>query len=136
MWSSGDLEVSYCHPPHETLQGFFSRYFMSANLTSLPSSEIYDLMKLIYEINDYHHHHPPTSALLQLTIDVATGLNKRKPPHPTICVTVDLTVAFDTVNHNVLLSKMERSTLPELHQRQVTGYYLQRRKVEGNDSPH
>ena len=47
-----------------------------------------------------------TSALLQLTSDVATGFNQRKPPHQTICVAVDLTA---------------RSTLPqavELHQRQ------------------
>ena len=49
--------------------------------------------------------HSTTSALLHLTSDVATGLNQRKPPHQTICVAVDLAVAFDTVNHNVLLSK-------------------------------
>ena len=57
--------------------------------------------------------HSTTSALLQLTSDVATGFNQRKPPHRTICVAVDLTAAFDTVNHNALLSKIARSTLPE-----------------------
>ena len=36
-----------------------------------------------------------------------------KAPHHTVCVAVDLTAAFDTVNHNVLLSKIVRSTLPE-----------------------
>ena len=54
-----------------------------------------------------------TSALLQLTSDIATGFNQRKPPHRTVCVAVDLTAAFVTVNHNVLLSKIVRSTLPE-----------------------
>ena len=55
--------------------------------------------------------HSTTSALLQLTSDVATGFNQRKPPHCTVCVAVDLTAAFDTVNHNVLLSKIVRSIL-------------------------
>ena len=57
--------------------------------------------------------HSTTSALLQLTSDIATGFNQRKPTHCTVCVAVDLTAAFDTVNHNVLLSKIVRSTLPE-----------------------
>ena len=58
--------------------------------------------------------HSTISALLQLTSDVATDFNQRKPPHRTICVAVDLTAAFDTVNHNVLLSKIVRSTLPKV----------------------
>ena len=57
--------------------------------------------------------HSITSALLQLTSDIATGFNQRKPPHRTVCVAVDLTAAFDIVNHNILLSKIVRSTLPE-----------------------
>ena len=40
--------------------------------------------------------HSTTSALLQLTSDVATGFNQRKPPHRTVCVAVDLTAGFDT----------------------------------------
>ena len=45
-----------------------------------------------------------TTSALQLTSDVATGFNQRKPPHRTVCVDVDLTAVFDTVNHNALLS--------------------------------
>ena len=51
-----------------------------------------------------------TPALLQLTSDIATGFNQRNPPHRTVCVAVDLTAEFDTVNYNVLLSKIVRST--------------------------
>ena len=36
--------------------------------------------------------HSTTSALLQLTSDIATGFNQRKPPHRTVCVAVDLVV--------------------------------------------
>ena len=58
--------------------------------------------------------HSTTFALLQLTNDIATGFNQKKPPHRTVCVAVDLTAAFDTVNHSVLLSKIVRSTLSEV----------------------
>ena len=50
--------------------------------------------------------HSTTSALLQLTSDVATGFNQMKPPHRIVCVAVDLTAAFDTVNHNVCYQRL------------------------------
>ena len=56
--------------------------------------------------------HSTTSALLQLTTDIAMGFNQRKPPDRTICVDVYLSVVFDTVCHNNLLSKINRSHLP------------------------
>ena len=65
------------------------------------------------DLHGFRTGHSTTSALLQLTSDVATGFNQRKPPHRTVCVAVDLTVVFDTVNHNALLSKIARSMLPE-----------------------
>ena len=68
--------------------------------------------------------HSTTSALLQLT-----GFNQRKPPHRTVCVAVDLTEAFDTVNHNVLLSKIVRSTLPEATCRWLSTYLRGRQSV-------
>ena len=73
--------------------------------------------------------HSTTSALLQLTSDVATGFNQRKPPHRTVCVAVDLTAAFDTVNHNALLSKIARSTLPEATCRWLSNYIRGRQSV-------
>ena len=73
--------------------------------------------------------HSTTSALLQLTSDVATGFNQWKPPHRTICVAVDLTAVFDTVNHNVLLSKIARSTLPEATCRWLSNYIRGRQSV-------
>ena len=88
--------------------------------------------------------HSTNSALLQLTSGIATGFNQRKPPHRTVCVAVDLMAAFDTVNHNILLSKFVRSTLPEatcrsmavkLLKRQTISYLLQRWQVKGKDSP-
>ena len=55
----------------------------------------------------FRREHSTTSALLQLTTDVAVGFNQRKPPDRT-----DLSAAFDTVCHNNLLSKIHRSQFP------------------------
>ena len=66
--------------------------------------------------------HSTTSALLQLTTDIATGFNQRKPPDRTVCVAVDLTAAFDTVCHNTLISKIGRSTLPSPTTRWLSCY--------------
>ena len=49
--------------------------------------------------------HSTTSALFQLTTDIETGFNQRKPPHRTVCVAIDLTAVFDTVSHDTLISK-------------------------------
>ena len=73
--------------------------------------------------------HSTTSALLQLTTDIATGFNQKKPPHRTVCVAVDLTAAFDTVSHNVLISKISRSTLPEVTCRWLFCYLRGRQAV-------
>ena len=73
--------------------------------------------------------HSTISALLQLTSDIVTGFNQRKPPHRTVCIAVDLTASFDTVNHNVLLSKIVRSTLPEATCRWLSKYLRGRQSV-------
>ena len=77
----------------------------------------------------FQHGHSTTSALLQLTSDIATGFNQRKPPHRTVCVAVDLTAAFDTVNHNVLLANIVRSTLPEATCQWLSNYLRGRQSV-------
>ena len=73
--------------------------------------------------------HCTTSALLQLTTDIATGFNQKKPHPRTVCVALDLTAAFDTVSHNVLISKISRSTLPEATSRWLSRYLRSRQSV-------
>ena len=68
--------------------------------------------KYLQPARDQHGFRPDhltTSGLLQMTTDIAMGFNQRKPPDRTICVAVDLSAAFDTVCHNNLLSKINRS---------------------------
>ena len=66
--------------------------------------------------------HSTYSALLQMTTDIALGFNQSKPPARTICVAVDLSAAFDTVCHNTLLSKINRSQLPPATARWLSCY--------------
>ena len=66
--------------------------------------------------------HSTTSALLQMTTDIAMGFNQRKPPDRTICVAVDLSTAFDTICHNNLLSKINRSQFPQATARWLSCY--------------
>ena len=66
--------------------------------------------------------HSTTSALLQLTTNIETGFNQRKPPHRTVCVAKDLTAAFDTESHDILISKIAESTLPPAIIRWVSCY--------------
>ena len=50
------------------------------------------------------------------------GFNQRKPPDRTVCVAVDLSAAFDTVCHNKLLSRINRSPLSPATSRWLSRY--------------
>ena len=73
--------------------------------------------------------HSTTSALLQMTTDIAMGFNRGKPPDRTICAAVDLSAAFDTVCHNNLLSKINRLQFPPATARWLS-FYLRGRHVK------
>ena len=79
------------------------------------------------EQHGFREDHSTPSALLQMTTDIAMGFNQRKPPDQTICVAVDLSVAFDTVCHNNLLSKINISQLPPATVRWLSCYLRGRR---------
>ena len=71
--------------------------------------------KYLQPAPDQHGFRPDqstTSALVQMTTDIAMGFNHRKPTDRTICVAVDLSAAYDTFCHNNLLSKINGSQLP------------------------
>ena len=66
--------------------------------------------------------HSTTSALLQLTTDIETGFNQRKPPHRAVFVAIDLTAAFDTVSPDTLISNISESSLPPAITRWLSCY--------------
>ena len=132
------MEVIHCHPNPETRQGpSLSTSYRSISILC-PAANVMEELLLppvnnqLLPSTDQHRFRPGhsnTSALLQLTSDIATGFNQRKPIHRTFCVAVDLTAAFDTVDHNVLLSTIVRSTLPETTCRWLSNYLRRRQSV-------
>jgi len=56
--------------------------------------------------------HSTTSALLQLNSTIASGVNQKRPPSRTLLLQIDLSQAFDRVNHEKLLTDLNNSTLP------------------------
>ena len=81
-------------------------------LESLILPTINKYLKPAPDQHGFRPDHSSTSALLQMTTDIAIGFGQRKPSDRTICVAVDLSAAFDTVCHINLLSKINRSQLP------------------------
>ena len=96
-------------PPKELLTG------QSCTLSSrkIPESLLLPTIhKYLLPAQDQHGFRREHSALIQLTTYVAVGFNQRKSPDRTVCMDVDLSATFDTVCHNKLLSKINRSQLP------------------------
>ena len=52
-----------------------------------------------------------TSALLPMVTSIADGFIEAKPPKRTVAVAIDLSRAFDTVNHDILLKKISETPL-------------------------
>ena len=58
-------------------------------------------------------HHAPlrSSSVLPISARVVPGFNQRKPPSRTITIAVDISKAYDTVSHRLLIEMIHRSRL-------------------------
>jgi hypothetical protein len=63
-----------------------------------------------------------TTALEAITDHITTGMNQPKPVKRTIAVALDLSKAFDMVNHDLLLRDILESSLPNHVKRWIYSY--------------
>ena len=96
-----------------------------------PTAKLLEKIILPYITNNipstYHQHgfktkHSTTTALHQLTNHITTGFNQKKPPHRTITIALDMSQAFDTVNHYTLIEKLINTNTPNLITRFIANY--------------
>ena len=121
----GDMEVFIDHPNTETWQG--NLLFPAAKvLESLILPIINTYLQPAPDQHGFRPDHSTTSALLQLTPDIAMGLNQRKPPDPTICVAVDFSAVFGIT---IYCRKINRSQPPLATVRWLY-CYLRRRQAK------
>ncbi len=64
-----------------------------------------------------------TGTALQSILDhINSGLNRKKPVHRTVCVAIDLSRAFDTVDHTILLNDIDKLNLNDHIKRFLCAY--------------
>ena len=66
--------------------------------------------------------HSTVTALHDLNHDIAGGFNEKKPPHRTVLLQIDLSKAFDMVNHDKLISDVLDTALPSALKRWFVCY--------------
>ena len=77
----------------------------------------------------YKRKHSTTTALQHLTNTIAQGFNKKRPPKRTILVAIDMSRAFDVIDHQKLIEKLMTLTdMPGLYIKFLANY-IQGRKA-------
>ena len=126
IWKTS-LVIPRPQPGKDSLQGTSYRHISllcsAANVIGvlvLPSmNEFFSLAK---DQHGFRHRHSTTSAFLQLTTRIETGFNQQIPSHRIVCVAIDLTAAFNTMSHDILISKIAGSSMPPAITRWLSCY--------------
>ena len=123
--------ISY--PDSQARQVLIAKHLLQTHLAAkdsvLEALILPSINEFISPDKDQHgFRHSTTCALFQLTTYLETCFNQRKLPHRTVCVAIDLTAAFNTVSHDILISKIAGSSLPPAITRWLS-YYLRGRQA-------
>lgn len=70
--------------------------------------------------------HSTTSALMKIITAAGDGFNRKLPPDRTLVVALDLSKAFDSLDHSILIRKVANTTLPNALVRWLANYLLGR----------
>ena len=71
--------------------------------------------------------HSTCTALPTITADIAAGFSRKKPAHRKVLIALDLTAAFDNVDHQQLLDCVFNTNLPATILRWLCNYVQNRR---------
>jgi hypothetical protein len=66
--------------------------------------------------------HSTITALQEINHIITSGLNKKPPPDRTIAITIDMSKAFDTVNHHRLINKLLSTDTPATITKFISNY--------------
>ena len=127
IWKTS-LVIPIPKPGKDSSQGTSYRpiWLICPAATVLEALILPSINEFISPAKQYKHgfrpRHSTTPAILQLTTDIETGFNQQKPPHRTVCVAIDLTAAFDTLSHAILISNIAASSLPPAITRWLSCY--------------
>ena len=76
----------------------------------------------------YKKKHSTTTALQKITNIIANGFNQKRPPKRTVLIAVDMSKAFDVVDHTKLIEKLMKNTqIPPLYLKFLSNYIQGRR---------
>lgn len=94
---------------------------------------IFGVLKDHLNLEDHQHgfrkNRSTTTAVHHITDFIQGGLNEKRPNKRTILVALDLSRAFDTVSHSILLRDILESTLPSDIKRWLANYLRGRQTV-------
>lgn len=79
-------------------------------------------LKIAYHQHGFRKGHSTVTALHFVINTIQQGLNQRKPNQRTVLVALDLSRAFDTVSHGVLLKDLLNTTVPPTIKRWIANY--------------
>ena len=127
MWKQGKI-IPIPKPGKPSNQGSTFRpiTLLSPVVKILENRRILPFLKDHIPIHKHQHGfragHSTTTALCEISTFITEGLNSTRPAQRSILVALDLSKAFDMVDHAILLKDIYDSTLPNIIKRWLANY--------------
>ena len=124
------------HPDHKTRQEQQHRQELAPNCLLCPAAKTLEKLLLSKILTHIPFHpaqhgvrpkHTTCTALSTITADIAACFSRKMPAHRTVLVALDLTAAFDNVDHQQLLDCVFNTNLLATIRRWLYNYMQNRR---------
>ena len=126
LWKVGRV-IPFLKPGKPPDQGtsYLPIYLLSPAakiLESILLGPINDSIKLADHQHGFRKSRSTVTALQSISDIITTGLNKKKPVERTVMVAIDLSKAFDTVDHEILITDISKLKMNENIKRFLVEY--------------